>query len=265
MRRTVAVSLVFAAATSLTLAVRGDAGPEKIKFPADWKRYVLYTTVDRYDVKQYRELYAPSSEAVQAMKAGRPLPHGTVLTMVSYKAQLDPQGTPVKDANGRFVKGDMAGITIMEKRAGWGTEYPPDLRNGEWEYAIFTPDGKLNEKANYKGCFTCHKPHEKQDYVISLAKVAAATPAAVATKSGPTDINIAGFAFSPAKLSIDTGQRVAWTNGDDSPHQITLTKTQERSPVLVKGQTHAQAFTAPGTYEYHCGLHPQMKGTIEAK
>lgn len=100
MRQTVAVSLVFAAATSLTLAVRGDAGPEKIKFPADWKRYVLYTTVDRYDVKQYRELYASSSEAVQAMKAGRPLPHGTVLTMVSYKAQLDPQGTPVKDANG---------------------------------------------------------------------------------------------------------------------------------------------------------------------
>src|SRR6266545_4817069 len=138
MRPTVAVSLIFAVAASLTLTAHGDAGPEKIKFPADWMSYVLYTTVDRYDVKQYRELYASSAEAVQAMKAGRPLPHGTVLTMVSYKAQLDPQGNPTKDANGRFMRGDMAGIAVMEKQAGWGTEYPPDLRNGEWEYAIFT-------------------------------------------------------------------------------------------------------------------------------
>jgi plastocyanin len=225
-RQTAAWSLAFAVAASLALAGHGDAGPEKVTFPADWKSHALYTTVDRYDNKQYRELYASSANAVQAMKAGNPLPHGTVLTMVSYKAQVDSQGSPVKDADGRFVKADMVAIAVMEKQAGWGTEYPPDLRNGEWEYAIFTPDGKLNEKANYKGCFTCHKPHEKQDFVISLAKVAATTPAAVVMKSGPTDVNIAGFAFSPATLSIDTGQRVTWTNGDDSPHQITLARTR---------------------------------------
>ena len=36
---------------------------------------------------------------------GKPLPHGTVLTLVQYKAQVDPQGNPVKDSKGRFLKG----------------------------------------------------------------------------------------------------------------------------------------------------------------
>jgi plastocyanin len=49
----------------------------------------------------------------------------------------------VKDAGGRFQKGDLVAYTVMEKRAGWGTEYADDIRNGEWEYAVFGADGKF--------------------------------------------------------------------------------------------------------------------------
>jgi plastocyanin len=189
-----------------------------------------------------------------------------VLTLVQYKAQVDAAGNTVKDANGRFIKGDLVGITVMEKRTGWGAEYPDDIRNGEWEYSAFTADLKFNDKANYKACFQCHKPHAKQDYVISLARLGGQAPgAAVAMKTGPGDVGIAGFAFGPAKLTIGPGQYVTWTNGDDSPHQVTLTASQERSPVLLKGQSHTQAFAASGVYEYACGLHPAMKGTVEVK
>jgi hypothetical protein len=45
------------------------------------------------------------------------------------------------------------------------------LRNGEWEYQAFTPEKKVNEKANLKACFQCHKPHEKQDFVMSLSSL----------------------------------------------------------------------------------------------
>jgi plastocyanin len=251
---------------SLALAsVPGSAGPEKIAFPANYKDHVLYATVDRYDNKQYRELYG-TPEAVKAVREGKPIPSGTVLTLVQYKAQVDAAGNPVKDANGRFIKGDLVGVTVMEKRTGWGTEYPDDIRNGEWEYSAFTADQKFNDKANYKACFQCHKPHAKQDYVISLARLSGQAPGgAVAMKSGPSDVGIAGFAFGPNKLTIGPGQYVTWTNGDDSPHQITLTASQERSPVLLKGQSHTQAFAAPGNYEYVCGLHPAMKGTVEVK
>ena len=35
--------------------------------------------------------------------------------------------------------------------------------------------------------------------------------------------------------------------------------------MLLSGQSHVQAFIAPGIYEYSCGLHPGMKGAIEVK
>ncbi len=243
-------------------AVPGSAGPDKVKFPEGWKGHVLYTTVDRYDIKQYRELFASSQAAVDAMKAGRPLPDGTVLTLIQYKAQVDAAGTPVKGPNGRFVKGDIIALTVMEKRAGFGTEYPPELRNGDWEYAAFSPAGVLNDKANYKGCFECHKPHERQDFVISLAALRGGAGPTTAPKP---DVRIAGFVFGPNKVAGTVGQPVTWVNEDDSPHQITIVSTKERSPILTKGQSHVMAFTTPGTFDYVCGLHPQMKGAIEVK
>ena len=119
---------------------------------------MLYTTVDRPDNKQYRELYAPT-EAVDAVKAGQPIPSGTVLTLVQYKAKLDaagnPRRTPTADSSRRMSS---SAYTVMEKRAGWGTEYPDDIRNGEWEYQAFKADKTVNDKANLKNCFTCHKP-----------------------------------------------------------------------------------------------------------
>jgi plastocyanin len=257
------VALVSVAAVTLvTLAVPGAAGPDKITFPAGWKDHVLYAVVDRHDTKQYRELYASSQAAVDAMKAGQALPGGTVLTLVQYKAQVDSAGVPVKDAKGRFVRGDLIGFTVMEKRTGWGAEYPAELRNGEWEYAAFNPAGVLNEKANYKACFQCHKPHEKMDYVISLAALRGAAVPAGAAKP---DVKVSGFAFGPAKLTGTVGQSVTWLNEDDSPHQITIVSTKERSPILLKGQSHSMAFNTAGTFEYTCGLHPSMKGAVEVK
>src|SRR2546430_10911186 len=58
--------LALPIAVALLTARSSTAGPEKIEFPANWEKYVLYTIVDRYDVKQYRELYASSQEAVDA-------------------------------------------------------------------------------------------------------------------------------------------------------------------------------------------------------
>jgi plastocyanin len=259
MNRLVPVLAILVATVSL--AVQTSAGPEKVAFPASFKDGVLYATVDRPDIKQYRELYAPP-EAVKAAKEGKPLPSGTVLTLVQYKAKLDDKGNPLKDANGRFIKGDLIAYTVMEKRTGWGAEYPEDLRNGEWEYAAFSADGKLNEKANYKGCFQCHKPHDKIDFVISYerlpGRVAAAAPAAPAA-----DVTIASFVFSPARLTVAAGKRVTWTNNDGAPHQIVVTETKSRSEILPKGQSHSQLFDAAGVYNYICGLHPTMKGTVE--
>src|SRR5829696_7323541 len=142
MRRLIA-SVAAVAVTAILYAVPSTAGPDKIAFPASYKEHVLYTTVDRHDTKQYRELWG-TADAVAALKAGRPLPSGSVLTLIQFKSQVDSAGNSVKGPNGKFVKGDLIAYTVMEKRAGWGTEYPEAWRNGDWEYAAFSADGKLN-------------------------------------------------------------------------------------------------------------------------
>ena len=146
------------------------AGGDKVAFPANFASGVLYATVDRPDNKQFRELYA-SQAAIDATKKGQPLPDGTVLTMVQYAAKLGADGNPEKDANGRFIKTNIVGYTVMEKRKGWGAEYPDTMRNGEWEYQAFTPDKAVNAKANLTNCFNCHKPLDKADFVFSYDRL----------------------------------------------------------------------------------------------
>ena len=155
---------------ALGMAVQARAGGDKVAFPENYDKGVMYTTVDRADNKQYRELFT-TPEAIEAAKKGEPLPSGTVLTLVQYRAQLDEQGNPKKDSNGRFMKGDLLAYTVMEKRAGWGAEYPENIRNGEWEYQAFTAERKVNDKANLTACFQCHKPLDKQDFVFSYDRL----------------------------------------------------------------------------------------------
>ena len=247
------------------IAAASMAGPENIRFPDGYDKGVLYAVVDRHDIKQYRELYS-TPEAVKAVREGRPIPSGTVLTLVQYSAKLDDKKNPVKDAKGRFVKGDLIGYTVMEKRKGWGAGYPAEWRNGEWEYAAFTKDKQPNAKAhaNIQSCFVCHKPHEGQDFVISLASLSGTATGAAKRPAGPGTVAIADFLFGPEKLVVKTGQTVSWTNVDDSPHQVTVQgESTLRTPVVLKGQSTTLTFEYPGTYGYICGLHPTMRGTIE--
>jgi len=248
------------------LAASSSIGPESIAFPKGYEKWTLYATVDRYDTKQYRELYT-SPEALKAVREGRPIPDGTVIVMAIHSARVDDKGVPQKDAKGRFSKEKHAAVTVMEKRKGWGASVPEEWRNADWQYASFNADGTPNEKANanIKACFVCHKPHEKQDYVISLAQLAGKFPTgAVAMKSGLHDVNISGFTFGPAVVKVTAGQPVTWTNADDSPHQVTVTdKGGQRTPVLLKGESTTLVFKEAGTFGYICGLHPAMKGTVE--
>ena len=101
---------------------------------------MLYTTVDRADNKQYRELYVFQEAAVDAAKKGQPLPTARCSPWCSTPPSSAPHGNPEKDANGRFIKDELVGYTVMEKRKGWGAEYPENIRNGEWEYQAFTAD-----------------------------------------------------------------------------------------------------------------------------
>ena len=258
-----AVAGVAAIAGGIMIA-HSQAMPDRIKFPDGFDKGVLYQTVNRSDIKQFRELYT-SKESVAAVRAGKDAPSGTVLTLVQYAAKTDASGAPIKGADGNFVKGDVVGYAVMEKRTGWGTSIPAAWRNADWEYAAFTGDKKPNQKANAntKACFDCHLPHAGQDFVISLAGLKGTAAGLAQRPSGPGTVAIAEFLFGPEKINVKAGQTITWTNIDGSPHQITLQASSElRSPVVLKGQSTSIQFNNEGTYGYICGLHPAMKGEI---
>ena len=57
----------------------------------------------------------------------------------------------------------------MEKQKDWGAAIPAELRNGEWEYQNFTAAKAVNDKANLKACFECHrdKVGSAKDFVFT--------------------------------------------------------------------------------------------------
>jgi hypothetical protein len=154
------------------LALPAAAGPERIAWPADFAdAFILYLQVDRHDRNRVRFMYVNPEADAQA-RGGEPLPDGTVLIMADRDAALDGAGKPVLGPDGRFVAtGDFTNVFVMEKRAGWGEDQPADMRNGDWDYAWFQPDGTLKPDAQYGGCFACHAYREERDFTFTYGKV----------------------------------------------------------------------------------------------
>ena len=73
---------------------------------------------------------------------------------------------------------------------------------------------------------------------------------------------IDNFTFAPARLIVKTGTTVTWRNEDDIPHTVTASSRLFKSKALDTDDSFSFTFTAPGTYEYFCSLHPRMTGTV---
>ena len=103
---------------------------------------------------------------------------------------------------------------------------------------------------------------------ILACLVFAAGPGAVAAASHPTarpkaKVKIADFAFSPKVLTIKAGTKVVWTNKGPSTHTTTSDDGRWDSPPLAPGQKFKFIFTVPGTYPYHCSIHPTMTAEVD--
>lgn len=81
-------------------------------------------------------------------------------------------------------------------------------------------------------------------------------------RASDSSVKIDNFTFNPATLNVKPGAIVAWTNEDDIPHSIIAVDGKFHSPALDTGDAFSVTLTDPGAYDYYCGLHPHMKGTI---
>jgi len=76
-----------------------------------------------------------------------------------------------------------------------------------------------------------------------------------------------GRAFHPAEVTINRGESLTFTNDDEFIHQIYSKSdsfnfdTDEKNP----GENITETFTASGTFEVHCHIHPKMKLVVHVK
>ena len=97
-----------------------------------------------------------------------------------------------------------------------------------------------------------------------VAPVSLSSRCPTTTTGEPIALDIAGFAYCPATVTVASGLEVVWTNADLAPHTVTYDGPE--GPVdsgsIGQGQTWSTRFHQPGTYRYYCRFHPGMTGTI---
>lgn len=143
----------LAAAALGSYAWQAAATADLVKFPESFADGVLYATVERGNLKE--EIFT-SRAAIDAVKGSREIPSGTVITLVDYR-------------DGKLFR-----YVVMEKRTGWGADYPPEKRTGEWEFQAFNADRSVNRSENLDRCFACHRPQAARDFVFTRDRMKSA-------------------------------------------------------------------------------------------
>lgn len=75
-----------------------------------------------------------------------------------------------------------------------------------------------------------------------------------------------GRAFHPGEVTINRGESLTFTNDDEFIHQIYSQgaggfDSDEKNP----GENITETFTASGTFEVRCHIHPKMKLVVHVK
>jgi cytochrome c553 len=145
-----------------------------VTFPEGYQdTFTKYHTINFPATRQVRYYYA-NKAAVAAAKAGKPLPDGSVLFVEVYAAKLGADNKPAMGGDGFYVADKLLFYTAMASGAGWGKDIPEMLRNGDWNYAIFTTDKQHRSGVNQAECLACHKPLDTVSYTFTLKQLAEA-------------------------------------------------------------------------------------------
>jgi plastocyanin len=78
-----------------------------------------------------------------------------------------------------------------------------------------------------------------------------------------TSVSLKNIAFSPGAIRVAAGATVQFTNNDGIAHNVTFTSTTITGATDFAAGTRSVVMPAtPGTYAYHCTIHPGMTGSV---
>ncbi|MFA5106614.1 MAG: plastocyanin/azurin family copper-binding protein [Candidatus Micrarchaeia archaeon] len=87
-------------------------------------------------------------------------------------------------------------------------------------------------------------------------------PQPAGAPSAQARVDIGGFAFSPAEITVPAGTVVTWSNSDPVAHTATSTSGIFNSGNIPAGSSWSYQFNSSGTYDYYCTIHPGMRGKV---
>ncbi len=255
---------ILISVTSVSIFAQAPA-TDRVGFPEGYQKWAQFYVLDRSDNKQVRSIYGNTIAAGVADGSQGNYPYGSVVVLETVNALKDADGNAVLDRNGRYIKDPAAAVTVntMRKEKGFGTAYGA-LRNGEWEYVGYTPTGGYSTlPQNSQTCANCHLQagqgkdwvfrgagHFKNGNLTSLGAV----PGAI----------IKNYAFVPGTLTVKAGSMVTFYNDDVVAHNIADDFPGGWISANMQAGSGSQAipFTVPGEFNFHCAIHPNMKGKI---
>jgi len=99
-------------------------------------------------------------------------------------------------------------------------------------------------------------------FILGLALSVVASTGLALAQTNSAAVTISDFQFAPATTQVAQGTTVTWTNNGPSNHTSTADGGAWDSGVLQPGKSFSFKFNTPGTFAYHCAIHPNMVGTI---
>lgn len=81
-------------------------------------------------------------------------------------------------------------------------------------------------------------------------------------------VSIRNMMFTPSQITVAKGSKVTWTNNDSVTHTVVDDLSNVGGPNsgdIAPGATYSFTFNKAGSYQYHCSIHPSMRGTIVVK
>lgn len=244
---------------------------DRVGFPTGYQDTfrVLYT-FDNYQNRQIRKVWGNDVAASVTPGQSFNFPYGSIILFESYTIRQDASGEPVLDENGRFIPVNLTTIFVMRKERGFGEDYR-ELRNGEWEYVAYRPDGSVSTPPSASGaCAQCHltggalpvtaeskRIGANWDYVfrpdLYFSNGSGAVPKGV----------MQHYVFVPTTIHAKPGETVTVYNDDQLLHRIVADDGSLDTGVMTPGASFAVRAGDPGTaIPYHCTIHSRMRGQI---
>lgn len=102
---------------------------------------------------------------------------------------------------------------------------------------------------------------------LAAAGSAAALALALAPAGASADtvpVTLQNAAFAPSRITVLSGDTVAWHNSSFRDHTVTARDGSFGSPGhITPNSGYAYAFPSAGSYPYYCSIHPFMTGEVD--